>query len=157
MSNKNTFLGIGITVLLIVIAIVSVGLLTTRGVQTSNISVDPSKYLGNTWVVTSSYANNSPSSIPEAKVEYYKSFSDPQQDQLIIIKIVFNSPSNAKAYMAHIESTNVNSVSDLYYNILGYTDQVALLQGNTIVEVNYVGTVNQVPINALIGLAYAVI
>jgi hypothetical protein len=157
MSSKNTLLGIGVTVLLIIVAVISVGLLTTRGVQTTNINVDPSKYLGNTWVVTSSYVNTSPSSIPRAKVEYYKSFSDPQQDQLIIIRIVFNSPSDAKAYMAYIESTNVNSVSDLYYNILGYTDQVALLQGNSIVEINYVGTVNQVPINALIGLAYAVI
>ena len=38
MSSKNTLLGIGVTVLLIIVAVISVGLLTTRGVQTTNIT-----------------------------------------------------------------------------------------------------------------------
>ncbi|BCU69599.1 hypothetical protein [Stygiolobus caldivivus] len=142
--------------IILILGVLSLGILTLNAPSSSSsFVVYPSKYLGNTWTVYKQYSTKPP--IPGAKIEYYVRYIDPQQDALIVIKVVFANPSYAVQYMSQVESTSPSSVYSLYIHNEGLVQEVALMQGNSIVEVIYVGTSTQVPTGALIGLANSVL
>lgn len=145
---------IAISIIVILLGVLSLGLLTLN-VPVNGFVVNPSKYLGNTWMIYKRYTTTP--SIPGAKIEYYVRYMDPQQDSLIVIKIVFSNPTYATQYMAKLESVPPSSVSSMYLYQEGFVQEVALLNGNAVAEVIYVGTSTQVPTGALIGLAYHVV
>jgi len=107
--------------------------------------------LGGQWTVYKSCTTTK--GINGLVKEYYYWFTDSQSDSLIYIKLIFSSSTYARGYVG---SQGFNTISNLCTYVEGLNQGVILTQGNTVVEVVYVGTSSQVPIGSLIGMVYLI-
>jgi len=138
-----------VTIVVVIIAALSLGILGLSSAPVPFTPPNPSKYLGGQWTVYNSYTTTK--GINGLVKEYYYWFTDSHSDSLIYIKLIFSSSSYAKEY---VSSQGFNTSSNLYTYVEGFNEGVVLTQGNTVVEVMYVGSSSQVPIGSLIGMAY---
>ncbi|BAB65058.1 hypothetical protein [Sulfurisphaera tokodaii] len=145
--DKGLIYVIGVAV--VIIAALSLGILSLSSVPQVVKPPNPSKFLGGQWTLYNSYVTTQGAQGLEK--EYYYRFIDTHSDWLIYIKMIFKSPIYAQDY---VNSLGFSGNSGLYTYIEGFNENVVLIQGNTVTEVIYVGTSSQVPMGSLIGMAY---
>ncbi|BFH73120.1 hypothetical protein SJAV_10640 [Sulfurisphaera javensis] len=138
-----------ISVAVVIIAVLSLGILSLSSSPQVIQPPNPSQYLGGHWSLYSSYVTNQ--GVQGLEKEYYYRFVDSNSDWLIYIKMIFKSSTYARDY---VNSLGFSGNLTLYTSIEGFNENVVLIQGNTVTEVIYVGTTSQVPIGSLIGIAY---
>ena len=131
--DKWVIYSIAITVVIIVA--LSLGILELSSALVPFTPPSPSKFLGGQWTVYNSYTITK--GISGLVKEYYYWFVDSHSDSLIYIKLIFSSPTYAKEY---VSSQGFNTTLNLYTYIEGFNEGTVLVQGNTVVEVIYVGT-----------------